>query len=223
MALLLETGKFVTLLGGAPTQFGPVLQSLKRAPILVAADGGANLALSNGRSPDLVIGDMDSISDTARSDINADNFHYIADQDSTDFEKCLSQISAPLILAHGFLGARLDHSLAAFHALTRFERTRCILIDETDICFLAPAALSLDLEPGTRVSLFPMAAVSGTSEGLRWPIEGLNFSPATKIGTSNEATGPVQLRFEGPSMLVILPRDSLDQAIDGLVSGCEDF
>ncbi|MGB2893545.1 MAG: thiamine pyrophosphokinase, partial [Albidovulum sp.] len=72
------------------------------------------------------------------------------------------------------------------------------------------------LTAGTRVSLFPMAAVAGRATGLRWPIEGLDFRPDGRIGTSNQAEGPVDMAFARPGMLVILPRAALLAAIEGL-------
>ena len=82
---------------------------------------------------------------------------------------------------------------------------------EADLLFHAPPRLALDLPQGGRLSLFPMATVTGQSEGLRWPIGGIVFSPAGRIGTSNEVTGPVQLAFDGPGMIVITPREALDR------------
>ena len=58
-----------------------------------------------------------------------------------------------------------------------------------------------------------MAAVTGRSSGLEWPIRGLNFAPAGRIGTSNRATGPVSLDFDGDGMLAILPKTRLDRLL----------
>ena len=52
----------------------------------------------------------------------------------------------------------------------------------------------------------PLGPVQGRSIGLEWPIDGLNFAPGGRIGTSNRATGPVALEMAGPEMLLILPR-----------------
>jgi thiamine pyrophosphokinase len=86
-------------------------------------------------------------------------------------------------------------------------------------CHLPPR-LAIDLPPGTRVSLFPMAPVTGRSEGLRWPIAGIPFAPAGRIGTSNEATGPVRLAMDGPGMIAVLPARALDAllAAEGLLA-----
>ena len=50
------------------------------------------------------------------------------------------------------------------------------------------------------------------SEGLRWPVAGLDFRPDGRIGTSNAALGgPVRIGFDAPRMLVVLPSDLLGQ------------
>src|SRR5690606_25526224 len=95
-------------------------------------------------------------------------------------------------------------------------RPPCILIGAVDICFAAPPELRLDLPPGSRLSLFPMARIRGRSEGLQWPIDEVRFAPAGEIGTSNAVTGPVHLSFDAPGMLVILPRAGLPAAMAAL-------
>jgi len=190
---------------------------LARAGCLVAADGGATRVLRAGRMPDAVIGDFDSIDAFARAAIAADRQHRIAEQESTDFDKCLRSVAAPLILAVGFTGWRLDHTLAAFNTLVRHPEQRCIVIGSHDLCFLAPARIRLRLPPGVRCSLFPMGEVAGESDGLRWPLEGKTFSPDGRIGTSNEViSAEVTLGFSARKMVVILPLDHLDAAIRGL-------
>jgi thiamine pyrophosphokinase len=86
------------------------------------------------------------------------------------------------------------------------------------LVFLAPPSLRLDLEAGCAISLFPMGAVEGISDGLHWPIGGLNFAPDGQIGTSNRATGPVHLSLTAPKMLVILPANTLELASQALLS-----
>lgn len=214
---LLETSQNVTLLGGGHIDSVDLVQALGRAPVLVAADGGADFALSQGHLPQAVIGDFDSISPRARAAIPANRQHPIAEQDSTDFDKCLRSIRAPLILGLGFLGPRIDHQLAAFNALGRRPGVRCVLIGAHDICFLCPPRLALDLPEGMRLSLFPLGAVRGQSRGLRWPIDGIRFAPGGRVGTSNRvAAGPVEFSFAEPRMLAILPRTALDAVLAGL-------
>ena len=192
------------------------MHSLTIAPCLVAADGGADAVLAFGLQPVAVIGDLDSVSAATLAVLDPHRVHRISEQDTTDFDKCLRSISAPLILAAGFTGARLDHGLASFHTLVRHPAQRCILLGGEDICFLAPGILVLDVPKRTRLSLFPMGPVSGRSTGLRWPINDLAFAPDRLIGTSNETTGPVRLSFDNRVMLVILPATCLEAAIAAL-------
>ncbi|MGI1662735.1 thiamine diphosphokinase [Palleronia sp. KMU-117] len=215
---IVETQHFVTILGPSDPRSEDVDEALRLAPVLVAADGAASHALAMGRLPDAVIGDLDSIPPDLARDLPADRLHRIDEQDTTDFEKCLVRIRAPLCLAVGFTGRRLDHELAVYSALVRHSARPCLVLGTEDVAFAAPARLALDLEPGTRVSLFPLSPLRGWSEGLRWPIGAVPFDPAGRIGTSNEATGPVALSFERPGMLVILPRATLPQAMAALAA-----
>lgn len=203
--MIVHENEPITLIGGAAVCAAQLRRARVVAPVIVAADGGADAALAHDVMPCAVIGDFDSISEDARRRIPREAQHPIADQDSTDFDKCLSNIHAPLIVGLGFSGDRLDHQLACYNGLIRHSWQRCILLGREELVFLSPPSLSLPLAPGCPVSLFPMGAVEGVSDGLRWPIGGVNFAPDGRIGTSNVALGPIALSFTAPKMLVILP------------------
>lgn len=191
-------------------------EALAFAPCLVAADGGAVSALAAGHLPQAVIGDFDSLTDAARAQIPAERLFPIREQDSTDFDKALRHIQAPLVLAVGFLGARIDHQLAALNTLVRGAATPCVLIGPDEVIFHAPREIVLDLSAGDIVSLFPLAPATGRSEGLEWPIDGLQLAPDGRVGTSNRALGPVRLQVDGPGVLVIVPRRALPAVIEAL-------
>lgn len=215
---VLSATRPVALIGGGPVPAAALRACLSRAGRVVAADGGARAVLDAGGVPDAVIGDLDSIGAEALASIPEERVHRIAEQDSTDFEKCLARIEAPLVLAAGFLGGRADHALAALSVLARRVGPPCVLVSDRDAACHLPPRLALDVPSGTRVSLFPMAPIGGTSEGLRWPIDGIAFAPAGRVGTSNEATGPVRLSVDGAGMLVIVPARALDALLDGLAA-----
>ncbi|MDO5606622.1 MAG: thiamine diphosphokinase [Paracoccus sp. (in: a-proteobacteria)] len=212
---MIQTPFGVTLIGGGASDPADLAAALALAPLLVAADGGADQALAMGHLPELAIGDFDSISAGARMRLGEGRLAHIAEQDSTDFEKALRHIRAGFVLAVGFTGRRLDHTLAALNVMIRHRDRPVILLGGEDITFAAPARLELPVAAGTRLSLFPLGPAQGESEGLRWPIDGIAMTPAGRIGTSNEATGPVSLRMDGP-MAVILPRDHLALALRAL-------
>jgi len=167
--------------------------------------------------PNAVVGDFDSIRAETRAALPPEAQIHVAEQESTDFEKALSRIDAPGVLALGLTGGRTDHELAAWHGLMRVPVPPCIVVGAEDIVFLAPERLVLDLPVGTRVSLFPMGPVTGRSQGLHWPIDGIAFAPGQAIGTSNRSISPrVVLDLSARAMLVILPKSALDAAIAAL-------
>lgn len=212
MTPVLRTDRGVTLVGGGALNAGTLRAAMALAPVVMAADGGADAALALGVMPDAVVGDFDSLSDAARAAVPADRLHHIAEQDSTDLQKCLSRVEAPFVIVVGFDGARVDHTLAALTVLIRRPGPPCVMLSPDDAIIPAPTRLTLDLPPGTRVSLFPMGEMRGRSTGLRWPIDGLVLTPAGQVSTSNEATGRVTLDIEGPG-LVIVPAAHLAQLL----------
>ena len=180
---IVQTSEMVTLVGAGKVNKGILTDSLAIAPFLVAADGGAEMVLNCGKMPKKVIGDFDSISTDFLKQIPAADLHRIPEQETTDFDKCLRNINAPLILGVGFLGRRVDHQMASLSSLLQFRDKPCILIGKHDVIFHVPDQLQMDLPVGLRFSLYPLLPVSGQSEGLVWPINGLTLTPGGRLGT----------------------------------------
>ena len=206
----------ITIVGGAHFSQRLLMESLERAPIVYAADGGANLCMQYGCQPKQVIGDLDSLSPSLRSKIEPSRVIHVAEQDTTDFEKLLIRVDAPFMLAIGFMGGRIDHQMAVQTVLTAYAHRKIICLGDEDVMFVSPPEIDLPLDAGTRVSLYPMAPVQVRSTGLYWSTDGLSFAPDGQIGTSNQATGPVTLLPSAPRMLIVLPKNCLDIAIDAV-------
>ncbi len=215
---IVESSVGVTLVGGGPVSAALLRLALARAPRLVGADGGADRVLALGHEPEAVVGDLDSITSAARARL-AGRLFPLTEQVTTDFDKALRSIQAPFVLAVGFAGARMDHGLAVLTGLAAHPDRVCLLLGPQDVVFLAPPRMVLGLTPGDRLSLYPMARVTGRSQGLEWPIDGLTFAPDGMIGTSNRVTAPeVEVEMDAPSMLAILPRNRLDAVLRALRS-----
>jgi thiamine pyrophosphokinase len=215
MTAIVHSSETVTLVGAGLATENSIRRCLSLAPKLIAADGGATICFDAGLTPEAVIGDLDSLG--ALPDLANSVVHQIAEQDSTDFDKALRSIEAPLVLGTGFTGLRVDHYLACLNTLVRRPDRRCILLGESDIAFLLPPHFQMDLASGTRVSLFPMGLVEGTSDGLKWPISGLSFAPDGQVGTSNEAEGAIEISVTAPKLLMILPEAELEAATEALL------
>ena len=212
--LIVDDPKAIALIGGA--QLAPqhlnILQTLTET--FVAADSGADHLLAAGMTPKAVIGDFDSLSVQSRLEF-APYLIHLAEQDTTDLEKTLTRINAPVLIGAGFLGGRLDHSFAAFNVLARFEQMPLILLSDTDCCFRAPTGeWSIDLPPATPFALLPMGEAVVSSTGLVWDMDGMALSPTGRVSSSNRtAAARVDVRIAGP-VIVTLPLDQLPAAID---------
>nr|WP_171239482.1 thiamine diphosphokinase [Ruegeria sp. HKCCA5491] len=209
----------IVLVGGG--QIGPrdLEIALIRAGRVVAADGGAIPVLEAGHIPEAVIGDFDSLEASHKAQIPSDRLFPIREQDSTDFDKALRSVDAPLILGVGFLGGRLDHQLAVLNGLVRRQDRPCVLLGEHEVVFHAPPKIRLALAPGDVVSLFPFQQVTGRSTGLEWPIDTLVLEPDGVVGTSNRAVSEVTLIMDAPGLLVMVPRTALDTVMQAFLSG----
>ena len=85
----LKTATMITLLGGGSVDRVDLDCVLSFAPILAAADGGANIAFDWDIKPDAVVGDLDSV-DRIRAEVLDVPLVFMDDQNSTDLEKCLA-------------------------------------------------------------------------------------------------------------------------------------
>ena len=206
----------VTLLGGGDFFSRDLRDAIDIAPVLVCADGAANDVSEQGLEPDLIVGDLDSISTEVRERF-PEKLVRIDDQDTTDFDKCLSHVAAPLIVCIGFTGFRLDHELAALASLAKYTSHPALLITRYEICFRVPQTLEMQIPESTTVSVFPFSSVSARSKGLKWPLDGLKLHPSGIIGTSNLTTGPrLEIRVDQGNLLIMLPRSELQKVAQAL-------
>ncbi len=202
-----EFDQAITLLGQADVASRHLNALVDSVAPLICADGGANTAQEFRLKPDIIVGDMDSFNGAFDGHVI-----HLSEQDTTDFEKCLYSIKAPLYIGYGFLGGRVDHELTALSVLVRYPDRRVILLGDDDICFCCPKQLDIDLPKGTRVSIFPMSPTKMQSTGLKWPLDGIELSPSIRTATSNKASGKkLSLTLEQGDAIIILPVKYLDQ------------
>lgn len=211
----------VTIVGGGVLDPGMIAEATAFAPHVIAADGAADRLADLGIVPSAVIGDMDSVSSVETWSASTTKVLHLAEQDTTDFEKCLYSTDAPYFIAAGFTGRRIDHTLAVFHALLARPEKRVFLIGEQEVILLLRSGeqVAWRTTPGAVVSIFPLRPVRGMeARGLRWSIAGLDMAPGKTIGTSNQATEDrVLLRVDGDGALLIAERADLASLIGALV------
>lgn len=210
---IVSSNRAICLVGGAAVE-GAVLAGVVRlVGGFVGVDGGADHLLARGITPLAVIGDLDSLSGKARAAFD-DCLWHVAEQETTDFEKALTRVSAPHIIALGFTGGRLDHALSVLNVMARMPERSVFLVDADDVSYLAPQGDSMiDLPAGTRVSLMPLGDVRASASGVAWPFIDWALHPVGRNSASNMATGgAVRITTQGP-LLVTLPQAYLTEAV----------
>jgi thiamine pyrophosphokinase len=212
----------VIVANGAFEHAERLLALVDSADQVVAADGGANWLASQGRLPQLLIGDMDSVHpDVLRALALGDCrlVRHPTEKDATDTELALYEalaLGARRITLLGAWGGRLDHALAnvLLLALPQLASIQTSLFDGRSYAHVLRQELALQGEAGDLLSLLPLGgeARGVITEGLLYPLrdETLAFGPAR--GVSNVFTGAtarVTLRT-GLLLAVHTPRRHLE-------------
>lgn len=189
--------------------------SLQSDAYVIAADGGANLALECELQPHLVIGDMDSVDPALLENLEAQGSEirrYPAEKDLTDLELALlaaAERNASTIRVLGALGGRLDHTLSNIYLLALPELTGRdvrLVSGNQEAWLMPPGEAVISGTKGDTLSLVPLnGAVEGVeTENLYYPLhaETLRFGPAR--GVSNVMTADrARVRSQRGELLII--------------------
>ncbi len=185
--------KRVALICSAPlSNPSVILNKLRNYPRVIAIDGGAEHCRTMGLAPDLIVGDLDSVSPSTLDFFKAIPIQkFPRDKDYTDLELALNTIDWTAIdevTVFGALEKRADHTLTNLIILSRYpgklffetEEMRCFAIDKT---------VALETIPGQVISLIPInsPAMGVTSSGLKWELQDHTLDKLF-VSISNEAT-----------------------------------
>ncbi|MGQ9495459.1 MAG: thiamine diphosphokinase [Thermoanaerobaculaceae bacterium] len=200
------------VVANAPFRFWPEAFSLvRRAPLLLAADGGANHLAALGVRPHFVVGDFDSLEPSVRAWVGEARLVSRPDQDHTDLEKTLEfalEQGARSITVLAATGGRLDHALENLAILGRFaDRAACEIWDREQRILPVSKEALFQVKKGATVSLMPLGkALRVWTQGLHWPLHGEPLDLLSRTGLSNRAVASeILVKVEGGVLLVFLP------------------
>ncbi len=167
--------------------------------VVVAADGGLAHALVLGVTPDLLVGDLDSVEkgDLAAFPTLPRETHPV-DKDELDLELALDaalERGAQTLRVVGAFGGRFDHSLAALLVAARYARAGAELslfggAHEARL-LVGPSTVELTLAEETTVSLLSLSETSVvSSSGLAFGLHSTTLPFGHGLGVSNRNTLP---------------------------------
>jgi len=169
------------------------------ADLVIAADGGAAVALGLGVQPQVVIGDMDSLAPDVLAVLKKNSIELVTfppRKDETDLELALLEAlrrDATDITILGALGGRLDHTLGNVYLLTMPELVgrRVRLVDGNVEAFIIRDKAELRGLAGDTVSLIPLTpeVTEIETSGLDYPLRRESLLMGPGRGISNVMRG----------------------------------
>ena len=200
------------------------LYLLESADCVVCCDGALDTYLRhfsgrNLRRPDVVIGDMDSLSKKT-----AERFRDIAvkidEQETNDQSKAFHYIlehfpDVDTIHILGATGKREDHTIGNLSLLMEYAREmrrqdcgRTVSVDivsDWSTAFAITDSCTLDVGEGRSVSIIcPDNSLNIKSEGLVWPTDNVVFDNLWQTTLNRASADRISLTFSHPSIALII-------------------
>ncbi len=187
---------------------------LRPDDFILCADGGTRHALALNLTPNLIIGDMDSIDSAERKTLEERNIPielFPRDKDETDLELALNkavEMDSNEIVIVAALGGRMDQTLANIALLSNPQFvTRNVYLDNgiEQLQFCRTQA-EVRGRSGDIVSLIPWGnPVHGIqTQNLKWKLDHETLHPEKSRGISNEMTSDTaSIKIESGLLLII--------------------
>lgn len=200
------------------------LYLLESADYVICCDGAIDTYLRHFRSrnlrrPDVVIGDMDSLSKKT-----AERFRDIAvkidEQETNDQSKAFHYIlehfpDVDTVHILGATGKREDHTVGNLSLLMEYAREmrrqdcgRTVFVDivsDWSTAFAITDTCTLDVGEGRSVSIIcPDNSLNIKSEGLIWPTDNVIFDNLWQATLNRASADRISLTFSHPSIALII-------------------
>ena len=183
-------GTVILANGDFPKRGGAAWKLLAEATRVVCCDGAADAYRRRFRRwPDVIVGDLDSLSRLPSRVSRPPSLVKVPDQDTNDLEKAMAYCAkqgwkSPVIV--GATGKREDHTLGnVFRALDY----GCEIVTDTGRFVPVCGRATFRIAKGAAVSIFATdPRTRMTSKGLEWPLDDVRFKNLY-CATLNRATG----------------------------------
>lgn len=197
---------------------------IRNADVTVCCDGAFDKYMKAGESifgkeklPDVVIGDLDSISSVKREKYSRIIVHD-ADQETNDQTKAFRYVMENFpevteIHIIGATGLRTDHTIGNVSLLMEYARdysldSRGISVDIiSDRETIIPVTDTIELQcgEGRSISVFsPDSTLKIHSEGLVWPLDNVVFDNWWKATLNRAANDTIRLVFSHRSIALVI-------------------
>ncbi len=154
----------------------------------VGVDGGTKHLLGQGITPDLIVGDLDSLNEIPNG---VEVLRFSPEKDEIDSELALIECQkrgAEEVVVACWRGERADMELALYMLLSRFPPLWMRLVSEKLEVFFVKGSLELKARKGEKWSVLPAGGGAVvTLGGFKYEIEERPMPPDRPFGVSNVA------------------------------------
>lgn len=179
-----------------------------KGDLVIAADRGYAVARSLGITPDIVVGDFDSLGEAPQGD---NVIRLNVRKDDTDLEHAVMialDRGCDDFIVYGAIGGLLDHTLANIAVAERVALAggRSLFIGDECFTVIHDASLELPAYRDGRVSVLSLSEISrGVSiSGLSYEAEDITLERAVTRGVSNEFIGkPARISVADGTLLIV--------------------
>ena len=202
--------------------FSPVEIKREAGGICIAVDGGYGYCKMLGIEPDFIVGDMDSLEEGVRGEIEEMRERNPEKLVLLDREKDDTDMLAALRIAlkkgfrkfgiYGALGGRVEHTIANIQCLGFLKNNgaeACIIDGNTRITVIKNETIRFQKETEGYLSLFALGdqAEGVTIAGMKYLLDRVTVTNDYPIGISNEFIGEEgQITVENGMLLIIISR-----------------
>lgn len=177
---------------------------------IVFADGAADLMRKTSILPDVILGDLDSVTMNTLKHYLKKNVLVMkfTDQETTDFEKSILHLTEKginEIYVFGFISLRPDHSLNNFSIMKRYYKKMDIyFVDDEFITNFINHKIKFNYKINNVVSLLPFPYAKGiTTKGLAYPLKNEDLMLGVREGTLNYSNSKkIEISFKEGDLIL---------------------
>lgn len=195
------------IFGALPVDDMPVAPSPD--DMVIAADKGYRTATALGITPDIIVGDFDSLGEIPEADnvIKLD-----VRKDDTDTEHAVSTALAmdcDDFIIYGAVGGKLDHTLGNIAVAERIALSggRSVFFgDDSTFTVVHNSSYEFDARDSGRISVISLSEISRgvTIKGLSFEADDIDLNRATTLGISNAFIGkPSSISVTDGTLLIV--------------------
>ena len=210
--------KALLVSGGSIESIKLLKEIAKDMDFIICADGGTDYCIKANLIPNIIIGDLDSISKKGLNFIEENNISIVkfpVKKDNTDTELAIDYLIEKGfidITLLGAIGSRMDHSLGNILLLKKLKdkNIKGKIIDHHNIIYLVDNKLKVKSRANFYVSIIPITdnGIEVSLKGFEYPLFEAKLEFGSTLGISNSVSENYGfIEIHNGMALVIISKD----------------